>query len=135
MEKELLFIYSLIFKEKRNAILYLRAIFAYAFAGLMVGFLWSRLASPFASFAGAIAALLIIAPVWYVCHYRGGIPQNKNRVAIDMGTAIATAVLIKGVLAHGFSQLFLALPTFLCLSLGAGFAGWLYAKIEKGGRK
>ena len=113
----------------------LRGILAYAFAGLMVGLLWPLVAAPFGSFAGLVAGLFIIAPVWYICHYRGWIPQSKDQVAIDMGAAIGMSVLVRGFLEHGLSQTLVAMPTFLCLAFGATLAGWLYATIERGGRK
>lgn len=114
---------------------HIRGILAYAFAGVMIGLLWSRLATPFGPFAGVVAALVIIAPVWYICHYRGAIPQSKEQIAIDMGAAIGTTVLVRGTLTYGFSQLVLALPTFFYMAIGAVLAGWLYSKIEKGGRR
>ncbi|WP_373774205.1 Lin0368 family putative glycerol transporter subunit, partial [Streptococcus ferus] len=77
----------------------------------------------------------IIGPVWYLCHYRGWISQNKDQVAIDMGAAIGMSVLVRGFLEHGLSQTLMAMPTLLCLALGASLAGWLYAIIERGGRK
>ena len=113
----------------------LRGILAYAFAGLMVGLLWPLVAAPFGSFAGLVAGLIIIAPIWYICHYRGLIPQSKSQVAIDMGAGIGMSILARGFLEHGLSQTLLAMPTFLCLALGASLAGWLYATIERGGRK
>lgn len=113
----------------------IRGVIAYAFAGLMIGLLWPLLASPLGPFAGVVAALVIIAPVWYICHYRGAIPQSKEQIAIDMGAAIGTTVLVRGTLIYGFSQLLLALPTFFYMAIGAALAGWLYAKIEKGGRR
>ena len=40
----------------------LRGILAYAFSGLMVGFLWPLVAAPFGPFAGLVAGLIMIAP-------------------------------------------------------------------------
>lgn len=113
----------------------LRGILAYAFSGLMVGLLWPLVAAPFGSFAGLVAGLIIIAPTWYVCHYLGLIPQSKSQVAIDMGAGIGTSLMVRGFLDLGLSQTLMAMPTFLCLALGASLAGWLYARIERGGRK
>ena len=113
----------------------LRGILAYAFSGLMVGILWPLVAAPFGPFAGLVAGLIIIAPTWYVCHYLGLIPQSKSQVAIDMGAGIGTSLMVRGFLDHGLSQTLMAMPTFLCLALGASLAGWLYARIERGGRK
>ena len=112
-----------------------RGVVAYAFVGLMVGILWPLVAAPFGPLAGLVAALLIIAPTWYVCHYRGFIPQDDGQIAIDMGAAIGISLLVRGFLEHGLFQTLTALPTFLCLACGASLAGWLYAKIERGGSR
>ena len=116
-------------------VVHIRGILAYALAGLMVGLFWPLVAAPFGSFAGLVAGLIIIAPIWYICHYRGLIPQSKSQVAIDMGAGIGMSILVRGFLEHGLSQTLLAMPTFLCLALGASLAGWIYARIERGGRK
>ncbi|MEE3698581.1 hypothetical protein V2H32_06150 [Streptococcus uberis] len=51
-------------------------------------------------------------------------------MAIDMGGAIATSILVKTALKAGFSETLAALPTLFTLILGAILAGWLYWKIE-----
>lgn len=72
-----------------------RGVVAYAFVGLMVGIIWPLVAAPFGPLAGLVAALLIIAPTWYVCHYWGFIPQDDGQIAIDMGTAIGISLLVR----------------------------------------
>ncbi|MCK1193061.1 hypothetical protein MXZ23_05570 [Streptococcus uberis] len=108
---------------------FLRSILAYFFAAMMINIFWPLLATPFGPYAGFIAGALVIGPTWFICHYKGFISQGKH-LALDMGGAIATSVLVKTALNAGFSESLAALPTFLAIIIGAILAGWFYWKIE-----
>lgn len=111
-----------------------KGVLAYFFAAMVVTIIWREFASPFGKYAGFIAAIIAIGPVWYICHYKGFIPQSEDEIAIDMGGAIGTAAFVSSAISNEWYETIRALPTLVCLLIGAGLAGLVYEKMERGKR-
>lgn len=110
-------------------------ILAYFLAGSLVPTIWHYAAAPFGYFAGCVAAILVIAPVWYLLHYKGLVNQDKKAATLDMGAAIGLAILTKDLIHKGFSSVFGSLPTLFWLSLGAILGGYAAHFLAKRRRK
>ena len=121
-------------KENKYKILLvriLRASLGFFLAGFLIPTVWSFLASHFGLFAGFIAAIVVIGPVWYINHYRALIHLNTGDIGVDMGAGVAVSVFVRDSITHGIFGSFAALPTSFFLILGAVFAGYLAMRIEK----
>lgn len=109
---------------------YIRTFLAYGLAGFLVPYLWSYV-SGLGIYAGFGAGLFIIAPVWYVVHYKGLIYQDSEAATVDMGAGIAIAVFTRDVLSKGVINSFSSLPTIMLLSIGAVFAAFVSHYFER----
>lgn len=63
----------------------LQTLFAYFLAGFLVPTVWHYLAAPFGYFAGFIATVVVIAPVWYLVYYQGLIEQDEQAPVLNIG--------------------------------------------------
>ena len=109
---------------------YIRTLLAYCLAGFLVPYLWSYI-SGLGIYAGFGAGLLIIAPIWYIVHYKGLIYQDNEAATVDMGASIAIAVFTKDVLSEGVTNCFSSLPTIILLSIGAVLAALVSHYFER----
>ncbi|MET3557352.1 hypothetical protein ABID29_000461 [Streptococcus rupicaprae] len=115
---------------------FIRALFAYGLAGFLVPLIWQLFASQFGYFTGYVAGATVIGPVWYLIHYRGLIPRYGKGASIDMGLAIASAVLTREIFKKGLNILPQSGPTLVLLIFGAVLAGLMAWLLESGlGRK
>ncbi|MFC3928881.1 Lin0368 family putative glycerol transporter subunit [Streptococcus caprae] len=103
-------------------------ILAYFLAGFLVPTIWHYVAAPFGYFAGCVAAIVVIAPVWY---YKGMVNQDSRAATLDMGAAVGLAILMRDLLNKGFSSVFGSLPTLFWMSLGAILAGCIAHLLTK----
>lgn len=110
---------------------FIRAVAAYAFAGMAVHLIWGTVAARFGLWAGVVGALCAIGPVWYLVHHRGAIPNKDSHLAVDMGMAIGIAVLVRDGLRLGAGEAIKASPTLIFVLLGATGAGLATAYLEK----
>ncbi|HEM3165774.1 hypothetical protein K6969_00530 [Streptococcus suis] len=118
--------------RRKSMVRSIRSLFAYGLAGFLVPYLWSRIAQPFGNWAGFIAGMLIIFPLWYLVHYRGLAVQEEDMASIDMGMAIGIAVFVKTSLSTGLGLMISSLPTLIIMGLGASLAGLVVARYENG---
>lgn len=108
----------------------IRSLFAYTMAGFLVPYLWPLVAQPFGIWAGFMAGMVVIFPIWYIVHYRKLVIQDDRAATIDMGLAIGIAVFVKTSLLSGVEAILSSFPTLLIMSIGAVASGVLVAKWE-----
>lgn len=107
-----------------------KSVVGFTIAGMLVMSVWGDWVGKYGNIGGWFAALAIIAPMWFLNHYIGMIDNDGDHAFVDMAWGIAwTGTLrdvwtpiLKGDAAAGFQAFGSAIPTILCLMLGAAIA-------------
>ena len=110
---------------------FLRGTLGFMCVGLLVSGVWGLFSSAYGILGGWLAAFFIIAPMWFMNHHMGLIPNEDGAAFVDMGLGVGVACFMKDVFTSGASVGVDALPTLLLVALGATIGGIVVAAVQK----
>lgn len=109
---------------------FLRAMIGYGIAGMLVMAVWGELGK-FGIFGGFLAALIIIAPMWFMNHYVNLTGNEPDAAFVDMGLAIGVCGIMRDTFMNGAESFTSSLPTMGLVIAGAVLGGITAAAVEK----
>lgn len=92
---------------------------------------FGQLADLIGPFGGFLAAIILVAPMWFVCHYLNLVDNKPSAVFVDLGIAVGVCCIFRDTLLLGSSAFFEGLPTILLTALGGALGGFASALVEK----
>ncbi|WP_124059073.1 Lin0368 family putative glycerol transporter subunit [Vaginisenegalia massiliensis] len=104
-----------------------RKIIGYTIAGTVVMAVWPQ----FGIFGGYLAALIIIAPLWFMNHYVNLVGNLDDAAFVDMGLAIGVAGIVRDTSLQGVNALNHAIPTIILVIIGGLIGGYFASLVEK----
>lgn len=110
---------------------FFKSIIGFILAGVLFNKLWIIFTEKFGISGGWIAALVLVAPLWFLNHYIGLIENDKEHAFLDMAFGVAVANLTYELLTKGVSNFSKSIPTFLCVIIGSILGGLFSALVEK----
>lgn len=110
---------------------FLRATLGYMLAGMFVMTVWGAFAGSYGIAGGYLASIIILAPMWYMNHYLGLIPNADGAAFVDMALGIGITGIARDGFMYGWQAVVESLPTIGLVALGAIIAGVVAAKIEE----
>lgn len=106
------------------------SIIGFAMAGIFVMAVWGRLVQVGGPIGGWAAAIIIVAPFWYLNHYLNLTNQDPTAAAVDISAAISIAGIFRDTFIQGISALISSLPTIAFVAIGSIIGGLLAAAIQ-----
>ena len=105
-------------------------------SAIVINGAWGVFTENLGASGGILAATILVGTMWFLNHYIGLIPNEKNCAFVDMGIAIGIACIVRDVIRLGSIQSVLAsIPTFILVIIGGGIGGVLSVFVKRDMKK
>lgn len=108
-----------------------RSFIGYFIACTVISANFGQLADLIGPFGGFLAAIILVGPMWFVCHYLNLVDNKPSAVFVDFGVAVGVCCIVRDTFINGNGALIDGLPTILLAIIGGALGGFASALVEK----
>lgn len=100
-------------------------------AAVVINGSWRVFTERLGPLGGIVAAIILVGTMWFLNHYIGLIPNEKNCAFIDMGIAVGIACIVRDIInLRSSEEILSSIPTLALVIIGGIIGGILSVFIK-----